>query len=125
MDYINSKRNHQTIRNRIFLVLSSIILYSDLVKIVRRIEDTVDISGEVKISIQKSLDEAEQEISNDEQALKLMKRLDMEKEIDKKILIKEAQASLNKLIKFGLVDEFLDNTVSLSGIGIEVLRNME
>jgi hypothetical protein len=122
--HINSKRNHQTIKNRIFLVLSSIILYSVLEKIVRRIEDTVNISDEVKISIQKSLDKAEQEIRNDEQALKLMKRLDREKEIDKKILMKEDQASLNKLIKFGLVDEFLDNTVTLSGIGIEVLRNI-
>jgi hypothetical protein len=50
------------------------------------------------------LDEAEREIRNDEQVLKLMKRLDREKEIDKTILMKESQASLNKLIKFGLVE---------------------
>jgi hypothetical protein len=122
---INSKRKHQTIRNRIFLVLSSIILYSDLVKIVRHIEDTVEVSGAVKISIQRSLDEAEQKIRNDEQALKLMKRLDSEKEIDKTILMKEDPTNLDKLIDFGLVDMFLDNTVSLSGMGIQILGKMK
>ena len=121
----NSKRNHQTIRNRIFLVLSSIILYSDLVKIVRRIEDTVEVSGAVKVSIQRSLDEAEQKIRNDEQVLKLMKRLDREKEIDKTILMKEDPTNLDKLIDFGLVDMFLDNTVSLSGMGIQILGKMK
>jgi uncharacterized protein YbcI len=95
------------------------------VKIVRRIEETVDLSEAVKISIQRSLDEAEQEIHNDEQALKLMKKLDREKEVDKKSLMKEDQTGLDKLIDFGLVDIFSDNTVSLSGIGLQILGKMK
>ncbi len=94
-------------------------------KIGRRLEDTVDISGEVKMSIQKSLDEAGQKIRNDEQALKLMKKIDREKEVHKEVLMNEDQTSLDKLIDFGLVDIFSDNTVSLSGMGLQILGKMK
>lgn len=74
--HINSR---YAIRNRMLLVLDSIMLCSGLVKIVRDVEDTVPVSDKVEINIQRSLDNAEKKIRNDEQALKLLKRIEREK----------------------------------------------
>jgi hypothetical protein len=108
------------IRNTIFLVLYT-MLYSGLVRYIRRIGDTVHVSDKVEANIQKSLDDAEKKIRNDKQALMLMKRLDKEKTIDKTILMNEDQINFEKLIDLGLVDMFLNNTVSLSGMGVRIL----
>lgn len=62
-------------------------------------------------------------MQNDNGALGLMKRIERENAIDLEPL--RHQKVLDKLIKYGIVNKLLNNTIVLSGIGLKVLRNLE
>jgi hypothetical protein len=90
--------------------------------ITRSLMENVQISERLRININRTLDEASRELHDDKEALDLLKRINKEKEINKDIIAREYGTSFDKLIKYGLVDVFLDNTVSVSGSGLQLLR---
>ena len=91
----------------------------------RAVEESVPVSDTVKIRIKRSMDTAERKIRNDEEAFKLLKRLNDEKEIDKSILIEEDRANFEKLLDLGLVNTYVDNTVRLSGTGVRIFGKIK
>ena len=71
---------------------------------------------------EKAVGNAESEIQNDEQSLHLIRRI-IGEQLDVQ-RIKQGKKTLNKLINLGIVTVFLDNTLVLTPIGEQVLKNL-
>lgn len=90
---------------------------------VKRLNDEVNISGRVETSIIRTVKNAKHLIENDDDAIELMKKIESEKEVGIDTI--KNKMKLNKLIDYGLVSRMLNNNIVISGIGLEVLRDIE
>jgi|SRR5215212_7886879 len=91
---------------------------------VRSIGESVNISDKVKANVIKTMKEAENQIQNDEDSIRLMKRIRRKKKLTLNEIKEEYQRELDKLIQYGIVNLLLNNEVILSGIGEQVLKGI-
>jgi hypothetical protein len=90
----------------------------------RTIFNDVSVSGTVRMNVNKTVQEAEEQVRNDEKAINLMKKLRVRKELGPKLMSTE-KAQLEKLIKYGLVNVLVSGVIVLSEIGNLTLVNLE
>jgi hypothetical protein len=84
-----------------------------------RNKESVNISGRVEINISNTVKNAEHQIQNDHDSLKLLEKIKNKKMNMNEI---EDKKRLDKLIDHGMVSRLLNNEVVVSGIGFQVLK---
>ncbi|MGA9152878.1 MAG: hypothetical protein WBZ36_20060 [Candidatus Nitrosopolaris sp.] len=87
-------------------------------------KEDVNISGKLESNIKKTANNAEEQIHEDSGCLRLLQKIENK---DKKMKIDEIHdlGRLYKLIDYGMVNRLLDNEVAISGIGLQVLRDLK
>lgn len=92
-------------------------------KFVRSVSDSVNVSGKVEANIIRTVKNAQNLIEDDDVSVELMKKIQRQKEVSIDDI--GDRRRLNRLIEYGMVSRLLNNNVVVSGIGSEVLRNIE
>jgi bacterioferritin (cytochrome b1) len=92
-------------------------------KFVRSISDSVNVSGKVEANIIRTVKNAQNLIEDDDVSVELMKKIQRQKEVSIDDI--RDRRRLNRLIEYGMVSRLLNNNVVVSGIGSEVLKNIE
>lgn len=86
------------------------------------IKENLNISEKVEINVTRAVKNAEHQIQKDDESLQLMKKIENDKVNINEI---EDKKRLDKLIDYGMVNRLLNNEVVVSGIGLQVLRDLE
>lgn len=86
------------------------------------IKESLNISEKVEANVIRAVDKAEHQMQKDKDSLKLMKKIENKKMNMNEI---EDKKRLDKLIDYGLVNRLLNKEVVVSGIGLQVLRDLE
>jgi hypothetical protein len=86
------------------------------------IKESINLSEKVQTNVRRSVKSAEDQIKKDEDSLKLMQKIE-----DQKVNINdiEDKKRLDKLVEYGMVNRLLNNEVVVSGIGLQVLRDLK
>jgi hypothetical protein len=86
------------------------------------IKESLNISEKMEANVIRAVDKAEHQMQKDKDSLKLMKKIENKKMNMNEI---EDKKRLDKLIDYGLVNRLLNKEVVVSGIGLQVLRDLE
>jgi hypothetical protein len=84
----------------------------------------VNLSEKLESNIKKTIKNAGEQIHEDPASLRLLQKIQNK---TSKMNIDEIRdlGSLYKLIDYGMVNRLLDKEVAISGIGLQVLRDLE